>query len=427
MFYPGGLQKLQEGVDQKLEDNIAQTSKLKEHKKSYQTLEERLTTLPDKISHDVIVPFTKKAFMPGKLIHTNEIQVLLGDNYFLECSAKHAKEICTRRIKHCDQMLKELETEMKLVEGWQTQTNQLKQDQDQCQDITEHFTEQQLTDWRKKHKQSVIKEKNKEKLQKQKEIKTDDDLWQRLEELEVREALEKEWEQMSDDSEDSDDEDESEDEEQPDEVDDGIVQDAEGDIEENEEEGIIDQDSYKENKNQENDSDDGSEKENDDAIEIVDQELFRQQKLKRRVSFAAKDDENVIRFSHSNNESEKLTDSEYPSHPGDLSNSYLLKENSPKSILKVPDGYDPSEHIIPEPKPEERQPPQPFINPVQDLVQESVEPVTSDKIVENKVFASAVIEKTVNISETSKPENPPKENAPKKVSKFKAMRAQQLS
>jgi len=425
MFYPGGLQKLQEGVDQKLEDNRAQTSKLKEHKKSYQTLEERLTTLPDKISHDVIVPFTKKAFMPGKLIHTNEIQVLLGDNYFLECSAKHAKEICSRRIKHCDEMLKELETEMKLVEGWQTQTNQLKQDQDKCQDITEHFTEEQLTKWRAKHKQSVIKQKNKEKEERKKEIKTDEDLWQRLEELEVREALEKEWEKMSDDSEDSDDE--SQDEElTDDEVDDGIVQDADGDIEENE--NITDYDHDKENKPQEIHSEDDSEKENDDAIQIVDDELYRERKLKRRVSFAAKDDENVIRFSFSNNESEVLTDGEYPSHPGDMYKSGIYKENSPKSILKVPDGYDPSEYIKPEPKPEERPPTQPFINPVQDLVQESAEPVTSDKEIENKAFANTVTEnKTVKASEPNKQENAPKENTPKKVSKFKAMRAQQLS
>ena len=44
------------------------------------------------------VPFGKKAFMPGQLIHTNEILVLLGDNWFAERSAKQAGDIVERRI-----------------------------------------------------------------------------------------------------------------------------------------------------------------------------------------------------------------------------------------------------------------------------------------------------------------------------------------
>ena len=36
--------------------------------------------------------------MPGQLIHTNEIQVLLGDNWFVDRSAKQAAEIIDRRV-----------------------------------------------------------------------------------------------------------------------------------------------------------------------------------------------------------------------------------------------------------------------------------------------------------------------------------------
>jgi unconventional prefoldin RPB5 interactor 1 len=39
------------------------------------------------------------AFMPGQLVHTNEILVLLGDNWFVERSAKQASEIVDRRIE----------------------------------------------------------------------------------------------------------------------------------------------------------------------------------------------------------------------------------------------------------------------------------------------------------------------------------------
>ena len=37
--------------------------------------------------------------MPGELIHTNEIMVLLGDNWFAERSATQAMEIAKRRLK----------------------------------------------------------------------------------------------------------------------------------------------------------------------------------------------------------------------------------------------------------------------------------------------------------------------------------------
>lgn len=43
------------------------------------------------------VPFGPLAFMPGKMVHTNEITVLLGDNWFAKCSAKQAQGIVGHR------------------------------------------------------------------------------------------------------------------------------------------------------------------------------------------------------------------------------------------------------------------------------------------------------------------------------------------
>lgn len=37
--------------------------------------------------------------MPGKLVHTNEVTVLLGDNWFSKCSAKQAAELVEHRKK----------------------------------------------------------------------------------------------------------------------------------------------------------------------------------------------------------------------------------------------------------------------------------------------------------------------------------------
>lgn len=45
------------------------------------------------------VPFGPLAFMPGKLVHTNEVTALLGDNWFAKCSAKQAQKIVARRMK----------------------------------------------------------------------------------------------------------------------------------------------------------------------------------------------------------------------------------------------------------------------------------------------------------------------------------------
>ena len=46
------------------------------------------------------VPLGRFAFMPGQLYHTNEILVLLGDNWFAKRTAKQAIEIAERR-KQC--------------------------------------------------------------------------------------------------------------------------------------------------------------------------------------------------------------------------------------------------------------------------------------------------------------------------------------
>ncbi|XP_059916824.1 unconventional prefoldin RPB5 interactor 1 [Gadus macrocephalus] len=66
----------------------------------YEALDDRLRTLPDHLSYDVMVPFGPLAFMPGKLVHTNEVTVLLGDNWFAKCSAKQAQKIVDHRVKY---------------------------------------------------------------------------------------------------------------------------------------------------------------------------------------------------------------------------------------------------------------------------------------------------------------------------------------
>ncbi|XP_041853658.1 unconventional prefoldin RPB5 interactor 1 [Melanotaenia boesemani] len=83
----------------------------------YEALNDRLKTLPDQLSYDIMVPFGPLAFMPGKLVHTNEVTVLLGDNWFAKCSAKQAQKIVDHRMKHVKKELDELSMTMKSFEA----------------------------------------------------------------------------------------------------------------------------------------------------------------------------------------------------------------------------------------------------------------------------------------------------------------------
>ncbi|XP_030060261.1 unconventional prefoldin RPB5 interactor 1 isoform X2 [Microcaecilia unicolor] len=83
----------------------------------YEVLQKRLSTLPDKLSYDIMVPFGPLAFMPGKLVHTNEVTVLLGDNWFAKCSAKQASSLVDHRKKYVRKTLDDLQLVMKNFES----------------------------------------------------------------------------------------------------------------------------------------------------------------------------------------------------------------------------------------------------------------------------------------------------------------------
>ena len=79
------LLKEQEGARQ------ADVVRLRDMLKEYEELAATLTTLPDRVERQMLVPFGKLAKFEGTLHHTNEIMVLLGDNYFALRSASQAR------------------------------------------------------------------------------------------------------------------------------------------------------------------------------------------------------------------------------------------------------------------------------------------------------------------------------------------------
>ena len=73
-----------------------------------------------------MVPFGPFAFMPGKLVHTNEVTVLLGENWFAKCSAKqavglveHGKEHVRKTIHDFLKVMKNFESRVEFTEDLQ--------------------------------------------------------------------------------------------------------------------------------------------------------------------------------------------------------------------------------------------------------------------------------------------------------------------
>ncbi|OBZ82640.1 hypothetical protein A0J61_09312 [Choanephora cucurbitarum] len=84
-------------LDEQLEKLENEYQRWTHYKNDYDALERQLLTLPDTTSKQAMIPIGKLAFMPGKIVHTNEILVLLGDQYYAERSAKQAVNILGRR------------------------------------------------------------------------------------------------------------------------------------------------------------------------------------------------------------------------------------------------------------------------------------------------------------------------------------------
>ncbi|CAG8598804.1 5029_t:CDS:2 [Rhizophagus irregularis] len=100
----------------KLEQVIINTSETiktwKNYERDYKSLKDTLSELDHETEHKVMVPIGKLAFMPGKLIHTNEILAMLGDNWFVERSTKQSIGIVERRMDMVSKTINDLELQL---------------------------------------------------------------------------------------------------------------------------------------------------------------------------------------------------------------------------------------------------------------------------------------------------------------------------
>uniref|UniRef100_A0A8D0DUP5 Protein phosphatase 1 regulatory subunit 19 n=1 Tax=Salvator merianae TaxID=96440 RepID=A0A8D0DUP5_SALMN len=170
----------------------------------YEVLQERLSTLPDKLSYDIMVPFGPLAFMPGRLVHTNEITVLLGDNWFAKCSAKEASSLVDHRKKHVRKAVDDLQKVMKNFESRVEFTEDLQKMSDAAGDFVDirEVTESNGTETKGKHRiahkphskpktfafEANLHE-NESSEKSSGNLKSEEEIWARLDELEREEEI----------------------------------------------------------------------------------------------------------------------------------------------------------------------------------------------------------------------------------------------
>lgn len=157
------LAQLQHEHRQRLELVEKEYNQLTKFKDDYLHLQKRLRTLPDKTSHEVMVPIGPLAFMPGHLIHTNEILVLLGDNWFAERSAKEATEIVKRRVKDCNEKIESAENQMNLHKNWLEETSSLFEEGKDQVEIIEELTEEEFERSKEEHRKKLAEDYEKRK------------------------------------------------------------------------------------------------------------------------------------------------------------------------------------------------------------------------------------------------------------------------
>uniref|UniRef100_A0A8C9A3E4 Protein NNX3 n=1 Tax=Prolemur simus TaxID=1328070 RepID=A0A8C9A3E4_PROSS len=184
----------------KIQKKVVKVSYKKKVDDDYNALRERLNTLPDKLSYNIMVPFGPFAFMPGKLVHTNEVTVLLGDNWFAKCSAKQAVGLVEHRKEHVRKTIDDLKKVMKNFESRVEFTEDLQKMSDAAGDIVD-IREEIKSDFefKAKHriahkphskpKTSDVFEADFENDVRYKDLLADKELWARLEELERQEEL----------------------------------------------------------------------------------------------------------------------------------------------------------------------------------------------------------------------------------------------
>jgi unconventional prefoldin RPB5 interactor 1 len=182
------LERLQSLHHQALRQCRMDIDRWAKYKADYEAVQARLVELPEKYAYDVMVPLGNQALMPGQIIHTNEVLVSLGDNWFAHCSAKQSVDIITRRLKYINeeltkfaQQLKDLEARVEFTSDFnETLHEGILEIREECSDEEQHDP----TVRRSRHRVS-----NRQQKRSGEEHQSHEDIMAQLDELEKEEAL----------------------------------------------------------------------------------------------------------------------------------------------------------------------------------------------------------------------------------------------
>ncbi|XP_058828259.1 unconventional prefoldin RPB5 interactor-like protein [Topomyia yanbarensis] len=174
-----------------LANNEQEIEKWKTYRNEHQQVSDNLKMYQSQLKVDILIPIGSKAFLPGQLYHTGEVMTSHGSGYFSDCSVDQAKRIIDHRINNADKMLLNYEREKELFNDKLQMP--FSEDAFGGHEIVEEYDEARENLWRQEHRNRMKEAKRREALSRQ-ENRTgkDQDLFDRLEELELMEELEHE-------------------------------------------------------------------------------------------------------------------------------------------------------------------------------------------------------------------------------------------
>ncbi|WOK96645.1 hypothetical protein Cni_G05352 [Canna indica] len=117
LFPPEEVQKATKRVEEAIAERQSELGRLQGFVSDNTALIQFVRSLPNELSHDIMVPFGGAAFFPGCLVHTNEFLVLLGEGYYAERSAKQTVDILQRRGKVLEAKVESLKATMMDLEA----------------------------------------------------------------------------------------------------------------------------------------------------------------------------------------------------------------------------------------------------------------------------------------------------------------------
>ena len=143
----------------------------------YKQLKTRLVNISECFSKDAIVPFSPRALVSARLIHTNEVLIYLGGSgdHFCEASTFQAISIIEKRIKRISLEIKQLEDQRKLLTDREAYTQKLVRGEQPHSvsdymrngdefEIREQFDPEKEKEWQAMHKVRVNEERARERV-----------------------------------------------------------------------------------------------------------------------------------------------------------------------------------------------------------------------------------------------------------------------